>query len=361
MTDTSSTSRRRTGIGDWIRVADSFFSKPKVLRIAELIGGQMEFGARTKTLHHVAVSGLVRVFLTLNRHAHEIEGTKDAELSDVHADNYLDEISGVPGLQAAMISVGWAVHDRERALLRFPNYLAYNDLAKGSKRRGRPGDPNSSEAARKRAARAKVAGQMPDKSPPPAPTLSGQMPDNEPEKEGEREQREEKSSKKEPVPIDPMAKLRREVDALRPDTWGSVPHWGYDDEAALSAARVAIEGWRASRPDLDGRSTFDLLRWWLAWTGRQARREGNENNARFAVTSKRAAFLEGLGGYVGRAKHDWLSERQPNLGAPVNGSATRKPPSTAPVPPVALPTVTPEQARQNAARFRELVGHGETH
>lgn len=359
--------RRRHGIGDWIRLTSDFFTKPEVLWIAEQIGGQMVLAFdgtnRTNVLQHVAVSGLVRVFLAVNRHAHECrDGTKDVELSSVFTDDYLDSLSAVAGMQAALLKVGWVSHDRAAGVLRFHNYLTYNDLAKGEKRRGRPGNPNSDEARRKREARQKAkgpsGGQMPDNSELSGNSFAGQMPDKQAEKETELEQKEKNFEQKESdnsverPPVKDVDFLKREVDSLRPDTWGSVPHWGYDDEAALLPARVAVDGWRSARKDLDGRSTFDLLRWWLSWVARQARTAGNEDKGRFAVTSKRALFLEGLAGYVSRAKEDWLRERRPAL--VVRETPPAKKPELA-APRVSLPEISPEQARENAARFAALV------
>lgn len=182
---------RRNQSGEWTKTRRDLWTHPKVRRIAMIIGAQWQpelplsapdkgpDNVRTNILVHAVVSGLSLLSLTVNRHASEAgDGTDDAILSDIVTDNYLDEVSGLAGIQAAMIAVGWAEHDKAKGVLRLRNYLQHNALHKGERRAGRPGNPDSPDAIRKREARAKAkADKGADNPPDNPPSSDGQKAD----------------------------------------------------------------------------------------------------------------------------------------------------------------------------------------
>lgn len=230
---------RRNTTGEWIKLGRDLWTHPKVRRIADLMGrrwqpelplsgadrgGQCADNVRTMVLVHSVVSGLCRTFLTVNRHAYESnDQTMDAILTDIFTDTYIDEVAGLPGLQADMIAVGWAEHDKEKGILRLLDYCKHNALHKGEKRSGRPGNSDSPEAIRKRAARARAKEQAAGAEPPDngtdnprtiAPDDGGQKPDNDTEK-----RRAEQSTLgiESTAPPAPEGALALEADAIATD------------------------------------------------------------------------------------------------------------------------------------------------
>lgn len=361
---------KRNHTGEWAKLGRDLWTHPKVRRIADLIGRQWQMELplsapdnsrtspgqmRTIILVHAVVSGLIHLFLTINRHASEAgDGSQDAILSDMTMDNYLDDASGLPGLQAAMIAVGWAVHDKQAATIRLPNYLEHNVLAKGVKRAGARGDSDSPEARRKREQRARSrehgAGQKPGQTPAnyplSGPDKGGQRPDNETVKRSEESSKTHVEKKVlfggqagEPAASTNTGDGSRlplmvKVDDLRPDSWGTVTHWSAADCAAFQRACSALEtmaphGWK-------------LLAWFFRWCRHPWNVEHRAEETR--VTGSRAKFLDGLADYHARASRLWHAEKRPDL------EPKAKPPKSGPAEP--LPPPTPEEAERNVAEFR---------
>jgi hypothetical protein len=356
-------SRNKTG--EWIKLGRDLWTHPKVLRIADILGSQWHpelplSGAdksrtspgqmRTMILVHAVVSGLSRLFLAVNRHASEAgDGTMDAVLSDMITDNYLDEVSGLPGMQAAMLAVGWAEHDKSSATVRLPNYLEHNVLHKGEKRRGRPGVSESPEAIRKREARARskeqaartAPGQKPDNSPLSGADKARTSADNLTEKRRAEvlkthiEKNGQVPDTAEPAaPIDEqtveMGRLKRLVDRLQPGSWGRIPHWSPLDEQELVAARDGLA--------MMVQKDWDMLAWYFKWAAKPTNAERWPDEAK--VTSKRNVFLENLSSYMARADK-------------VHRMAGR--PATSSLPASPAPPPTAEAVEMPVVPFREQV------
>lgn len=339
---------RRNQTGEWAKQGRDLWTHPKVRRMASILGGQWQLElplsgpdngrtsagqlpgqVRTTVLIHTVVGGLSWLFLTINRHASEAgDGTQDAVLSDMTTDTYFDEVTGLPGMQAAMIAVGWAIHDKAAAVIRLPNYLEHNTLHKGSRRAGARGDSESAEAVRKRKAREEEkrrrgveaartsAGQVPDNSALSAPDKRRTSADNSTE-QSRAEQKlkthlEKNGDMSGPDTITAdLEAAKRIVDSLRPGSWGKVRHWSPTDEEALVRAALSV------------RQFTERDRKTLEWFFRWAEKPGNRDRwpQECNVTSKRAAFLDDLASYLGRAQTAWQSAGSPKLGlAASNGN-----------------------------------------
>ena len=369
----------RHSLGDYIRVTADFWTHPKVIRIAEIIGGQMTGqmllpadNSRTNILRHVVCSAMLRLFVQLNRHVTPCEDGLDAVLPGTAADNYCDIVADLPGLQAALIEVEWLRVDPAGNRLIFPRYLAKNVPAKSEKRRGRPGDPASKEAVRKRQARGQnQPGQMPDNSDLSAHNAPGQIADKSELSADKSTQKENKNKNKKettPVPVfsggsngacqprlvthsampaGEIARLQERVDALRPGSWGGLRHWNRDDEDELLSAAGAVASLDQLDAALRGHSLHDLLCWWFRWVERQQQRQhGDADSSRFVVTSKRSVFLRDIASYVGRAKSDWRREARPSLKPPED----KPPPAAKP-----LPAAEPPDTRTAQERAADLA------
>lgn len=364
---------KRNATGEWIKLGRDLWTHPKVRRIADILGRQwqpelplsdavahvqvadnsrtirpdMHGHIRTTVLVHAVVSGLSRLFLTVNRHASEAaDGTLDAILTDMTTDTYLDDVSGLPGLQAAMTTVGWAVHDKARGVIRLPHYLEHNVLHKGAKRVGAPGNPASKDAQRKREARAAkrgqstqdTTGQLPDNSRTIRPDTTGQLPDNAAEKSrAETKTHVEKNGQPsgQPPPVGVVnghrSELQTRVDALRPAEWATLPHWTQADLDALARTASALDamcphGWK-------------LLAWFFRWCADPWNAQHRPEESR--VTGSRAKFLDSLGDYHARASRLWHAEKRPRLEPPPPKPQAQAPDPTA----EPSPTVTPTEFR----------------
>jgi len=327
----------RNKTGEWAKQGRDLWTHPKVRRMAAILGGQWQLelplsGAdktgqvRTTVLIHTVVGGLSWLFLTINRHASEAgAGSMDAILSDMTADNYFDDVTGLPGLQAAMIAVGWAVHDKEKHTITLPNYLEHNDLAKGEKRAGRKGDSESPDALRKKKERAekkaaaakaladKVAGQLTDNSPLSDPDKTRTSADNPPQKRSEETELLKTHVEKKlkgadnpegaDSPLEHRTEFQIAIDALRPDSWGKLTHWSAAD---LEACERAVPALRAMPPD-----GWKLLAWFFRWIADPWNAEHRAEECR--VTGSRERFLDAIGDYHARASRLWIAEKRPRL------------------------------------------------
>lgn len=320
---------KKTNIGDWARLSDSLWTKPKVLRIAEILGGQRMLAladplSGQMLMRHATCSALSRVYVTVNRHAHHAgDGTNDAVLSDVTTETYLDMVADMPGIQRAMREVGWAVYDPDLRELRFPNYLEYNTLMKGTGKRGRPGDPCSPGAVKKRAQREKmVHGTNGGTN---ARQITHQAGDKEPDKLADVDKDADKD--KDPQTPSVLEAVKVQVSELR-EVWRKSPWWTPTEETALLGA---LRTWQ-------GLNVEDLckLKWFFSFADRKPDQCGG------AVTGRRDAFLDNLTGYMQRAHSIWVQQGRPEL----LGRKPKKPTVKDP------PLPTPEESAAAASRWR---------
>ncbi len=297
---------KKTGIGNWIIFTDRFWTKPKVHRIAAILGQKVDLlpgflgnVSVQDLMRHVTCSALSRVFAIVNEHAEEVaDNSLDAVLSGIATDNYLDAVADMPGIQAAMESVGWVVRDRESETLLFPNYLKFNRLSKGSKRKGRPGNPRSAQAQRTRDSRARKQGAA-RTLPPPPPSNPISEPPSSPYTAQVPGIPEPPNTEVVPDRGQALEALMKRIDGLRPKTWGAVKHWNHSDREALLNARAALEA-------------VDDLQWqkwghFFAWCAKNAARFPDETR----VTANRASFLDGLSAYAERAEQVWKQDPPP--------------------------------------------------
>lgn len=318
---------KRNQTGEWIKLGRDLWTHPKVRRIADILGGRWQpelplaeafttGQIRTTVLVHAVVSGLSRLFLTVNRHASEAgDATMDAVLTDMTTDDYLDEVSGLPGMQAAMIAVGWAVHDKTKGVIRLPNYLEHNALNKGEKRAGARGNSESAEAKRKREERARkkeasartTPGQLPDNSPGQSPDEGQISADNLVEKSIA----EAKTHIGKKVLSVGQDELKARIDALRPESWGKAPVWMPADEAVLEIVKETLAAFADDE--------WLLLAWFFRWCSDAWNQQHRAEETR--VTGSRKKFLEGLADYLARARRLWLGEGRPRLTPKVKAPA----------------------------------------
>lgn len=119
--------------GDWIKMRTSLLTNPRVNGIARELensklagralstgfGGAMSEIVTRNVMRHVTVSSLLVVWGAANEHTRD--GIfSNADLSDI------DDMTGIPGFGAAMVSVGWAIHDAEQQTVILPNFNEYN-------------------------------------------------------------------------------------------------------------------------------------------------------------------------------------------------------------------------------------------
>lgn len=294
---------KKTGIGNWIIFTDRFWTKPKVHRIASILGQKVDLlpgflgnVSVQDLMRHVTCSALSRVFAIVNEHAEEVgEVCLDAILHGIATDNYLDAVADMPGIQAAMEAVGWVVRDPETETLLFPNYLKFNRLSKGSKRKGRPGNPRSAQAQRTRESRARKQSPPPLQTPPIKPS----EPPSSPYATQVPAISEPPNTEVVPDRAQALEALMKRIDGLRPKTWGAIKHWNHSDREALLNARAALEA-------------VDDLQWqkwghFFAWCAKNAARFPDETR----VTANRASFLDGLSAYAERAEQVWKQDPPP--------------------------------------------------
>ena len=144
--------------GDWIRMRSSLCTHPKVLAIAEIIGGCTAVGKRLSTgfngcldeivtrdvTRDVTLASLFRVWCNANEHT--TDGVWHSSTLRT-----IDSVACVPGFGEAMAAVGWAVVDEEAHTVTFPHFLEFNAPAKGNQR--------SSAAERQKRYREKMAAE----------------------------------------------------------------------------------------------------------------------------------------------------------------------------------------------------------
>jgi hypothetical protein len=141
--------------GDWIKMRDELFTNPKFLRIVRILmygessgllvyacGDSLPIGVfppsnkslieealrnvTEEALHDVTMCALLRVWNAVNTHC-KVDGM-DAVCEGIDLFD-LDKIARFDGFGEAMREAGWVVCDDERILLRFPNFLEYNEPA----------------------------------------------------------------------------------------------------------------------------------------------------------------------------------------------------------------------------------------
>lgn len=295
---------KKTGIGNWIIFTDRFWTKPKVHRIAAILGQKVDLlpgflgnVSVQDLMRHVTCSALSRVFAIVNEHAEEVAADgMDAILYGIATDNYLDAVADMPGIQAAMEAVGWVVRDPKTETLLFPDYLKFNRLSKGSKRKGRPGNPRSAQAQRTRESRARKQSPTP---PPQTPPIKSSEPPSSPYATQVPAIPEPPNTEVVPDRAQALEALMKRIDGLRPRTWGAVKHWNHSDREALLNARAALEA-------------VDEIQWqkwghFFAWCAKNAARFPDETR----VTANRASFLDGLSAYAERAEQVWKQDPPP--------------------------------------------------
>ncbi|THJ32392.1 hypothetical protein E8K88_11870 [Lampropedia aestuarii] len=127
--------------GDWIKMRASLCTNPKVLMIAEIIGGSTDVGRRMSTgftgtlseivtsdvTRDITIGGLLRVWCATNEHT--VDGVWHNSTLKV-----IDQVAGIPGFGDAMASAGWAVFDAEEGTVTMPNFLENNAPAKNNAR-----------------------------------------------------------------------------------------------------------------------------------------------------------------------------------------------------------------------------------
>lgn len=299
--------RKKTGIGEWIRFTDHFWSKPKVRAIAAQLSradaGLFANNAMNNSANnsheilwrHVTCSAFAQMCMSVNRHAVAVPDTKDALLADVEGLAYLDEVAKLKGMGEAMSAVGWAVYDAAARTLHFPNYLEYNDLIKaralGDGRAGRPGDADSPAAKRMRARREQsvnnTANNGENNAHPAARTIS---PDRD----------EEQKQKQTPTPssVSVLEQLQGRCRAIRPE-WRERHRWTPVEEHGL----LAVAGEMEHMDDLGWRK--------LAWFFKHAATRPEDCGG--GVTASLATFLEKFHDYRARAEATWKACGSPRL------------------------------------------------
>lgn len=295
---------KKTGIGNWIIFTDRFWTKPKVHRIAAILGQKVDLlpgflgnVSVQDLMRHVTCSALSRVFAIVNEHAEEVAADgMDAILYGIATDNYLDAVADMPGIQAAMEAVGWVVRDPKSESLLFPDYLKFNRLSKGSKRKGRPGNPRSAQAQRTRESRARK--QSPTPPPQQAPIKASEPPGS-PYATQVPAIPEPPNTEVVPERAQALEALMKRIDGLRPKTWGAVKHWNHSDREALLNARAALE-------DVDD---LQWQKWghFFAWCAKNSARFPDETR----VTASRDSFLDRLSAYTERAEQVWKQDPPP--------------------------------------------------
>lgn len=153
----------------YIRVRRDLHTDVRVLRIAQEIErhcnlSQIQFEGQTRLsatalIRDVTIAGLVRVW------AHANDQTSDGVFQHVTGLDFIDLLAGLPGFGDAMAVVGWAKFNIEKQTIELPNFLKWNTPAKSGKRGGRPGNPNSAAAIRKRSQRDKARADQPRDNP----------------------------------------------------------------------------------------------------------------------------------------------------------------------------------------------------
>jgi hypothetical protein len=119
--------------GDWIKMRPALLTSPKVNGIARILeadasvakalstgfSGCMNELVTRNVMRYVTVTALLSVWGAANEHTRD--GVfANADLSDI------DDIAGVPGFGAAMVSVGWAHYDADECIVLLPNFNDYN-------------------------------------------------------------------------------------------------------------------------------------------------------------------------------------------------------------------------------------------
>ena len=123
--------------GDWIKMRPSLLTSPKVNGIARELessadvtralstgySGDMSEIVTRNVMRYVTVTSLLCVWGAANEHT-SAGVFVNADLSDI------DDIAGIPGFGAAMVSVGWAIFDEESMTVTLPNFNEYNNSAR---------------------------------------------------------------------------------------------------------------------------------------------------------------------------------------------------------------------------------------
>jgi hypothetical protein len=164
----------------YIRVRVDLHTDARVLRMAEELGRMGSIPvvepeapplSRKGVSRDVTIGGLLRVW------SHACAHTARGVFQHVTGLEYLGILAGIDGFGRAMAVVGWASFDADSQSLELPNFLKWNTPAKSGKRGGRPGNPESAAAVRKRKQRQKkLEGQSCDNSVTTLGQQAGQPP-----------------------------------------------------------------------------------------------------------------------------------------------------------------------------------------
>lgn len=334
----------------WIKIRADLESDPRVHRMAAHIAQSAPgyiltsqakdlFGSVTDTvtrnaLRDVTVMGLSRVWFAANDH------TTDGVFR--HADlSYLDDLAHIPGFGAAMASVGYAIHDPEAHTVTLPRFVEHNAPDKNGER-GKTAAARRQQRLRdkKKAAVELLQEPLPttvnDGQPPqttrndvtsrvtppvtqrheennvtPSLSCSSSISESDSDRSADAPVRiqhpgssiQDQASSPDP---DPLATLKRRINALRPGTWAKSPHWSAEEENALYEARHNL----AALDDTD----WHLLAWFFKWAN-SAQNTGQKDPVK--VSARRAHLCHDLAALLDRATTAWKQAGAPRLGPQV--------------------------------------------
>lgn len=278
----------------WIKVRENLHTDPRVLAIATHLstahataGYVLQATARDllgvtpavtrDVLRDVTVAGLLRVWISANRHT--VDGT--FHHSDI---TMLDTVSEIPGFGAAMVSVGYAIHDPETKTVTLPNFGEYNAPAKAGK-----GSKASERQRRYRERKQNAASQ--------------EQPKSDANSDVTRDVTLLSISSSNSGTLNELETLKKRVNSLSP-AWKKMSHWGHEDEHLLLQAL----------PNLRALDDQDWLI--LEWFCRQAFSPANGMNAgeELKLTTKRGQFVTDLPSILERSVKHWKQMRCPRLG-----------------------------------------------
>lgn len=316
----------------WIKIRADLESDPRVHRMAAHIAKSAPgyiltsqakdlFGSVTDTvtryaMRDVTVMGLSRVWFAANDH------TTDGVFR--HADlAYLDDLAHIPGFGQAMQSVGYAILDAVNHTVTLPRFEEYNAPDKNGAR------AKTAAAQRQQRHRDKVRSRA-EVTPPVTsrhnennvtPSLSSSSSISESSDSALVVPTSAGPVQPPPPDPDPLATLKRRINALRPQTWAKAPHWGNEDERLLLEASANLAG-------LDDQD-WHLLTWFFRWANSSA----NNSKDPVKITTRRGQFCQELPAYLDRATTTWKQAGAPKLTAAGGTPPRPPPPSAAPPPP----------------------------